>query len=82
MVTKFIGMREFRDNMAKYTKKTKKGVRYIVLKKNVPVLDIRPIDEKQFAMERLSAEIEEARKEVREGKVYTHEEVLAHLGLK
>ena len=46
MVTKFIGMREFRDNMAKYTKKTKKGVRYIVLKKNVPVLDIRPIDEK------------------------------------
>lgn len=81
MVTKFIGMREFRDNMAKYTKNTKKGVRYIVLKKNVPVLDIRPIDEKQFAMEKLSAEIEEAREDVRAGRVYSQEEILKEFGL-
>lgn len=82
MVTKFIGMREFRDNLAKYTKNTKKGIRYVVLKKNVPVLEVRPIDEKQFAMEKLSAELEEAEKSIREGKVYSHEEVLEHLGLK
>ncbi len=81
MLTKFIGMKEFRQNMASYTKNTKKGVRYVILKKNVPVLDVRPIDEKQFAMEKLSAELEEAEQNIRDGKVYSHEEVLKHLGL-
>lgn len=81
MLTKFIGMKEFRQNMATYTKNTKKGVRYVILKKNVPVLDVRPIDEKQFAFEKLSAELEEAEKDIREGNVYSHEEVLKHLGL-
>lgn len=81
MVTKFIGMREFRDNMAKYTKKMKKGVRYVVLRKNVPVLEVKPIDEKQFAMERLSAELEAAEKNIREGKFYTQEEMMKQFGL-
>lgn len=81
MTTKFIGMREFRDHLAKYTKKAKKGVRYVVLRKNVPVLEVKPIDEKQFAMERLSAEIEEAEQNIREGKFYTQEEILKEFGL-
>lgn len=81
MLTKFIGMRQFRDNLASYTKNTKKGVRYVVLKKNIPVLEVRPIDEKQFAMEKLSAELEEAEKNVREGKVYTQEEIMKEFGL-
>lgn len=81
MTIKFIGMREFRNHLAKYTKKAKKGVRYVVLRKNVPVLEVKPIDEKQFAMERLSAEIEEAERDYREGRFYSHEEVVKMLGL-
>lgn len=81
MLTKFIGMKEFRQNMATYTKNTKKGVRYVILRKNVPVLDVRPIDEKQFAFEKLSAELEEAEKDIREGRVYSQEEVMKEFGL-
>lgn len=82
MVTKFVGMKDFRDNMASYAKKSKKGVKYIVLRKNIPVFELTPIDEKKFAMERLSAELEEAEKSIRDGKVYSHEEVIKMLGLK
>lgn len=81
MLTKFIGMKEFRQNMAAYTKNTKKGVRYVILKKNVPVLDVRPIDEKEFAMEKLSAELEEAREDVKAGRVYSQEEIMKEFGL-
>lgn len=82
MITKFVGVRKFRDNMNSYVKKSKKGVRYVILKKNVPFFELTPIDEKKFAMERLSAELEEAEKSVREGKVYSHEQVVEMLGLK
>lgn len=81
MITKFIGMKEFRQNMATYVKATKKGLRYVILKKNVPVLDVRPIDEKQFAMEKLSAELEEARNDVRAGRIYSQDEIMKEFGL-
>ena len=74
-------MREFRDNLAKYSNPKKAGVRYVVLRKNVPVLEVKPIDEKQFALEKLSAELEEAEKHVNEGKVYTQEEIMKEFGL-
>ncbi len=82
MVTKFVGMKDFRDNMASYAKKSKKGVKYIVLRKNIPVFELTPIDEKKFAMERLSAELEVAEADVRAGRVYTQEEMMEMLGLK
>ncbi len=83
MVTKFVGMKEFRQNMASYTKKarTGKGVRYIVLRKNVPVLEVIPVDEKAFAMEKLRKELDEAEAQIARGEYYTQEEVLKSLGL-
>ncbi|MBI2463773.1 hypothetical protein HYV57_02360 [Candidatus Peregrinibacteria bacterium] len=83
MTTRLVGMKEFRQNMASFAKKARKqNIRYIVLKKNVPVLEIRPVDEKKFAMEKLTHEIKEARKQVKEGNVYTHEEIMKEFGLK
>jgi hypothetical protein len=82
MTTKFVGLKDFRQNLATYTKEAKiKKIRLIILKKNVPVLEVKALDEKEFTLEKLAAEIAEARKQVKEGKVYTHEEVIKKLGL-
>jgi hypothetical protein len=82
MTTKFIGLKDFRQNLAGYTKEAKlKNVRFIILKKNVPVLEVKALDEKEFTMEKLAAEIAVARQQVKEGKVYTHEQVVKMLGL-
>lgn len=49
MTTQFVGMKDFRQNMSKYTEQAnKKNIRYIVLKKNTPVLEINPIDEQNY----------------------------------
>lgn len=82
MVTKFLGMKEFRQNMAKYTfEAKKKNTRFIILKKNVPVLEISPIDEKDFAYMKLSKELKESEEQIESGKFYTQEEVMKEFGL-
>ena len=82
MVTKLIGVKEFRQNMAKYSAKAKKhGWRYVVLNRNVPIFEVKPFSKKEAIMEKLAADIAEARQQVRDGKVYTMEEVRRHLGL-
>lgn len=82
MTTKLIGVREFRQNMAKLYKQAKKNNwRYIVLSNNKPMFKIEPISEKELTLEKLVLDIEEARKEVKKGKVYDFEKVCAELGL-
>lgn len=82
MTTQLIGLKEFRQNLAHYTKEAKsKNKRFIVLKKNRPVLEVRALDEKQFALEQLAGEVAEAREQVKKGKVYTQNEILKEFGL-
>lgn len=82
MTTKFIGMKEFRQNIATYTKQAKmKNIQFIILKKNVPVLEVKPVDEKKFAMERLAEKIKEAREDVKHRRVYTEDQMYKLLGL-
>lgn len=82
MATKFIGMKEFRDNLSSTIKKAKKmNITYVVLKKNVPVCEVKPLDEKEFAMNKLAREIDEAMEQVRQGKVYSQEEIMKEFGL-
>jgi hypothetical protein len=82
MTTKFIGMKEFRQNMSQYTiQANKEKIRFIVLRKNVPVLEITPIDEKEYVYKKLSKELEESEKQIKEGKSYTQEEVMSEFGL-
>ncbi len=83
MNTKFIGMKEFRQNMTKYSEQArKKKIRYIVLKKNTPMLEIIPINEKDYAYLRLKKELDEAEKQIKNGEYFTHEEIKQSLGLK
>lgn len=78
MNTKLIGLKEFRLNLADYTKQVESGkVRLIVLKKNKPVLEINPITTKEYTLENLRKETAKAR----EQEVYTAEEVEKELGL-
>lgn len=82
MTTKLIGMKEFRQNIAKYSRKAQKEkIRFIILRKNVPVLEVKTIDEKEFALERLKKEIAEAEDDIQHGRVYTQEEMMKKFGL-
>lgn len=82
MTTKFIGMKDFRQNLARYTEEANKNkTRFVVLNKNKPVLEILPIDEKEFAYHKLSKELEASEKQIKEGKFYTQEEVMKEFNL-
>ncbi len=82
MITKLIGLKQFRQNLAYYTKEAKTGnIRFIILKKNVPVLEVKALDEKNFAIEKLADEVNEARKQVKRGEVYTQHQIMKEFGL-
>ncbi len=82
MITKLIGVREFRQNMAGlYEKAKKNNWRFIVLNRNKPIFRIEPLDEKEAILEKLVYDVEEARKEVKRGRVYDFEEACKELGL-
>lgn len=82
MTTKFVGIKQFRQNIASYAKDANlKHVRFIILKKNVPVLEVKPLDEKEFALEKLADDVKKAREDVKKGNVYTQKQLMAEFGL-
>lgn len=83
MITKFIGLKQFRQNLAECTKQVQlKKVRFIVLKKNTPAFEVNAVDEKKVFYEKLAADIEAAREDVRQGRVYSQEQIMKEFGLK
>ena len=82
MVTKFVGTKELRQNMAKITKDAQeKNERIIVLRKNKPIFELRPLSKEDSLSESFIREIEEARKQAKDGEVYSQEEVLKEFGI-
>lgn len=82
MITKLIGVREFRQNIASlYRKATKNNWRFIVLNKNKPIFKVEPLSKKDATLEKLAMEIAEAREDVKKGRVYTAEQIRHDLGL-
>ena len=82
MVTKFVGTKELRQNMAKIKKDAQeKNERIIVLRKNKPIFEIRTISKEDSLSESFIREIEEARKQAKDGEVYSQEEVLKEFGI-
>jgi len=82
MTTQLIGMKEFRQNLATVAKNARKNqIKYIVLKKNVPIFEVSPIDEKQFLLDKLVCEIKNAEKEIKSGAYYTQDEIMKEFGL-
>ena len=54
MPTQFIGIKEFRNNLATLTQQAQRtGVHYIVLNKNKPVLEVKPLSTKDATLEKL-----------------------------
>ena len=82
MTTKLIGVKEFRQNISElYKKAIKDDIQYIVLNRNQPIFKVSPLSEKDTIIEKLAIDIEEAREDVRKGRVYDFEEICNELGL-
>jgi PHD/YefM family antitoxin component YafN of YafNO toxin-antitoxin module len=82
MGTQFVGMKDFRQNMAQYTKDAKKkNIRLIVLRKNVPVFEVNPIDEKEYVYLKLKDELAESEEQIKKGESYSQEEIMKEFGL-
>ncbi len=82
MVTKLIGVKEFRQNMAKCIADAKRhGWRYVVLNRNAPIFAVKPLSDKDAVLEKLAADVAEARQEWRDGKGIPLEKALKSLGL-
>ena len=83
VTTKVIGIKNFRNNITKLWKTARDNkVKYIVMYHSAPILEVKPITEKELAFASLASEIAEAREQVKKGKVYTEEGIKKELGLK
>lgn len=83
MTTHFVGVKEFRQNLSKLSERArKKNERFIILRNNEPILEVRPLSKKDAALETLIRDIEEAEEDVKAGRVYTLEDVQDALGLR
>ncbi len=82
MVTKLIGVREFRQNMATLCEKARKNNwRFVVLSHNKPIFKMEPLSGKDASLEKLMQEIAEARDDVKKGRVFTPDQVRKNLEL-
>ncbi len=82
MVTKMIGVKEFRQNLASYHKKAiKNGWNILVMNHNQAIFEIKPLTKKEATLKKLAVEIAEARQQARDGKVYTVQEIRRKLGI-
>lgn len=76
MTTKVIGIKEFRKNITNIWKNSRKeNIRYIVTHHSTPILEVNPINEEELILEQHIKDIEEGRRDVANGDVYTLEEV-------
>ncbi|MBU0546102.1 hypothetical protein KKA13_02505 [Patescibacteria group bacterium] len=82
MVTKMIGVKEFRQNIAGYYRQAKKNNwRYIILNRNKPIFEVTAIKRQNIGLEKLTADISDARHSIKKGKWYSEAEVRRKLGL-
>jgi len=77
MVTKLVGIKEFRANISEYAKKARKGnVRFIVMNRNNPLFELKPFAE-DAELDSLFADILKAKEDIKRGRVYSQEDILA-----
>jgi len=76
MITKMVGVKDFRQNIASYHKKAiKNGWNILVMNRNQAIFEIKPLNKKEAALRKLAVEIAEAREQARAGKVFTMQEI-------
>lgn len=80
MNTKFIGVKDFRQNMADYAKKARnKTSRYIIVSRNIPLFELKPFDE-DVTLDSFIASVIEGKKDLSEGRVRSQSDILAKFG--
>jgi len=83
MTTRFVGLKELRSSMSRITQEASRlRQRLIVLKKNRPLFELRPLSADDMALWAFHKEIEDARQSARQGKTYSTKQVRQMLGLK
>ena len=82
MTTKFVGLKDFRQRMAWFSDQAlRRKQRLIILKKNRPLFELRPIRDEESLEQRLLESLKESRQDVTKGRVYSHKQVHRMLGL-
>lgn len=84
MTTRFVGLKEFRANIAKITQDAiKRHQTVIILKKNRPICELTPLvgDEEGIYRPEFVRGILEAERQIKKGQVYTSAQVRKYLGL-
>jgi len=82
MTTKFVGVKEFRQNIAKIARNSKRNnQRLIILNRNTPILEVLPLSDKDFTLESLALGIQQGLNDAKTGRVYSQAEVESMLGL-
>ncbi len=82
MTTKFIGVKEFRQNIAKIAKDSKKqNQKLIILNRNTPILEVKPLSDKDFTLENLALGLQQGLADAKYGRVYSQTQIEKMLGL-
>ncbi len=81
MNIKFVGVKDFRQNMSDYAKRARNsGTRFIVMNRNKPLFEIKPFAEDVY-LDSFVADVLKAEADVARGNYHTHEDVLRELGI-
>ena len=79
MDTKFIGVKDFRQNISEYAKKARNAqTRFVIVNRNKPLFELKPFA-KDESLDSLFSDIVKAERDIELGKIYSHEEILKDL---
>lgn len=77
-----IGVKEFRQNMTKISNESlQKKQRLIILRKNEPIFELKPLSKEDASLEKLMADVNDSLSDLKKGDVYSHKEIKNLFGL-
>ncbi len=81
MNTKFVGIKDFRQNISDYVTRARKGdTRFVIMNHNKPLFEIKPFAEDVY-LDSFVASILQAEADVAKGNYHTQDEVMKGLGI-
>ena len=81
MNTKFIGVKDFRQNMSKYAKQAQSGKsRLVVMSRNTPLFAIEPFG-KGETYDSLYNAVTKAKADISAGRVHSEAEIMSEFGV-
>jgi antitoxin (DNA-binding transcriptional repressor) of toxin-antitoxin stability system len=81
MNTKFVGIKDFRQNISDYARRARKGdARFVIMNRNKPLFEIKPFAEDVY-LDSFVASVLQAEAGVTKGNFRTEDEVMKELGV-